>query len=45
MLDKWEGVCVLGLAGAGCAVIAPGTLLVVTAQPSCVQRGSLCKSA
>lgn len=34
MLDKWEDVCVLGLAGAGRTVIVPGTRLMVTGQPS-----------
>lgn len=33
---------VLGLAGAGCTVTVPGTLLMVTRQPSYVQRSSVC---
>lgn len=42
MLEKWEDVRVLGLAGAGCTVTVPGTLLMVTRQPSYVQRSSVC---
>lgn len=45
MLDKCKDLCILCLAGAGRTVIVSRMQLVVTGQPSCVHRSSVCKAA
>lgn len=45
MLDNRKDLCVLGLATAGCLVIISVMRLVVTGQPSSMQRSCVCKTA